>query len=104
MTIDANAGTYQLTMQTGQQFVDLQSSWGQAFSLPDGVRVELTRDAMPAANNGPPQNQNVIDFYSNGRTERAKVRFVSDRAGEIDVECPSPAEGFIVMPTATGGA
>jgi type II secretion system protein H len=118
MTVDPSSGTYQLSMQSGTDFVGLGSSWGRAFTLPDGVHIQVMRQQQPAAQqqqqsqsgygqSGPTQGNNAaaatatdntIDFYPTGRTQQVQVRLSSDRGDVLDIQCPSPAEGFVVLP------
>ena len=117
MTVDPSSGTYQLSMQSGTEFVPLGSSWGRAFTLPDGVHLQVMRQSQPAqqqqsqsayGQSGSMQGsnsaaaatatENTIDFYPTGRTQQVQVRLSSDRGDVLDIQCPSPAEGFVVLP------
>jgi type II secretion system protein H len=106
MEIDPQAGTYKLKQQSGQRFVELGTSWGKAFELPQGVHLELSKNAAntPMASNAfagntGPASQNTIDFYPTGRIEQVQVRLTSDHGGQFVIECPSPAEGFVINTT-----
>ena len=62
---------------------------------------------LVSAQQSQPQNYvsaggSSIDFYATGRVQPATVRLTTDRGEEVDIECPSPAEGVIV--TSQGGA
>jgi type II secretion system protein H len=83
--VDARSGTYWVTMQNGQDFVNVGSDFGRVFQLPDGVQMQVTTDSAPTVE--------YIDFYPSGRSMPATARFV-DEAGAITVTCRSPAEGF----------
>ncbi len=85
--VDPQARTYWVTMQDGQQFVNVGSDFGQVFQLPDGVQMQVTSDSAPTVQ--------YIEFYPSGRSMVATARF-SDNAGSIDVTCRSPAEGFLI--------
>jgi type II secretion system protein H len=105
MVIDSQAGTYKLMQQNGQDFIELGTSWGRAYQLPEGVHIELAKNLAGAptgntfANNAAPAPPNTIDFYATGRTEQVQVRMSSDHGGQFVITCPSPAEGFVINST-----
>jgi type II secretion system protein H len=84
--LDTQTNQYWLTRLDGQQFVDLGNSFGQKFSAPDDARLDLTDD----------QNQSIdhIDFFSNGRTQPARLRLTATNGDITDIQCSTPAEGF----------
>ena len=90
LTIDSNAGTYQLTKQEGPNFVAVPFDFGEAQRLPEGYHVEI------AAQQGAPTTSNTIDFYSSGRTQTAQVRIVAPDGDSTQVACPSAAEEFAI--------
>jgi type II secretion system protein H len=93
LVIDSSAGTYQLMVQEGEEFVALNSGFGRVFELPTGYRIELraTQESM----------ENFIPFYPTGRTQPAQVRITSDLGETVDIECASPAESYEIV---LGGA
>jgi len=97
LSIDAQAGQYQLMVQNGENFAPLQSSWGKARTLPDGVRMQFQKSSDGVA------GQSQIDFSPTGRADPATIGFTSSRGQTLTVDCPSPAEGFVVEQT-SGGA
>src|SRR5450432_1650199 len=59
INIDVNAGQYWLTQQSGADFVEIASSIGRKYSVPEGGKIELTKDQ--SSTNG------TIDFSPTGR-------------------------------------
>ena len=98
ITIDSSAGTYQLTMQSAGDFVALGTARGKEIHLPEGVQIQLL-EAQQTQQQTNTTSGSSIDFYPTGRTQPAKVRLSSDRGETVDIECPSPAEGLIVVST-----
>jgi type II secretion system protein H len=98
--------SYQVKRQEGQNFVETQSSRGRATNLPDGTHMQILPDSNgnvgATDSTGGNASVKAIDFLPSGRTQPAKIRFTSDQGDQIDIECPSPAEGFMVMQS-TGG-
>ncbi len=88
LNIDKTAGHYWLTMQDGQEFVALGNTMGQVFSVPDGSRIDLAQEQAPAAD--------IIDFYTSGRTQAARILLTNNIGEIITIECAMPAEGFQV--------
>src|SRR2546430_16407369 len=41
LNIDPQAGTYALTIQNGDNFEPIQSSWGRSFQLDDGMQMQF---------------------------------------------------------------
>jgi len=97
LNLDAQAGTYQLVVQDGDQFQPVQSAQGRQFQLPGDLHIQLQ-----AAGGGASQEP-YIDFYPTGRAKAAKVTIRSDRGDSITIECPSPAEGYVIAQAAQGG-
>jgi type II secretion system protein H len=99
LNIDPQAGTYALTMQTdnGDNFAPIQSSWGRHFELDKQMTMQLlgTDGNTPA--------QQYIDFYPTGRVTPMQLRITDARRETITIECPSPAEGYVVAQNAGGG-
>src|SRR5262245_22301102 len=98
INIDAPAGSYQLMSQaSGQDFAPVQSSQGRTFTLPDGMNMQLF------APDGGAAQEPYVDFYPTGRTAPAMVVITPDRGNPITIECPSPAEGFVIARAPGGG-
>jgi prepilin-type N-terminal cleavage/methylation domain-containing protein len=84
--VDPHAGTYWVTVQEGEQFLNVGSDFGRVFQVADGVQMQVT---SPEANSA----VEFIEFYPSGRSMPAVARF-SDEMASINVTCRSPAEGF----------
>lgn len=86
LNIDPQSGGYVLSVQDGMQFVPLGNEFGRNYALPAGYMMSVTDE----------QNQplSVIDFFPNGRTYAAQVRIAAGPNDFVDIQCPSPAEGF----------
>lgn len=92
LNVDTQTGRYWLTMQDGQQFINLGAEMGREFQVPDGSRLEL----MSA--DGPPTT--TVDFYPTGRTQLARLRLTSNTGEVTEIACTAPAEGFVVQTAA----
>jgi prepilin-type N-terminal cleavage/methylation domain-containing protein len=94
LNVDAGAGKYWVTVQQGGQFVNVANSFGQAVTLPpDELRIQLA--AVQPASSAPPE---FIEFYPSGRSTAARVRITLLMDGStVDIECPTPAEGFALV-------
>ena len=97
INIDAKGGTYQLMVEGGGNFVPMQSAWGRLFTMPDGIELQLL------SSTGGAPDQPAIDFYPTGRVQPATVKITSARGETIQINCPSPAEGFVIAQP-NGGA
>jgi prepilin-type N-terminal cleavage/methylation domain-containing protein len=89
LNVDSNAGTYFLTKQDGQQFINLGNEFGRVFAMPDGFRIAMTDEQQ--------QPLALIDFYPTGRSRAAHVRIAAATNEVVDIDCPSPAEGFRIV-------
>jgi general secretion pathway protein H len=87
LNVDAQAGTYWLTAASADDFVSLGTEFGRVFTLPEGFKIQMTDGSRPLE---------FIEFFPNGRTQPAQVRFTSDDNHTYELNCPSPAEGFAV--------
>ena len=100
MTIDANAGTYQLTKLQGANFVAVPFDFGQQQKLPEGYHLEIVAQQGVAATS----NSNTIDFYPSGRTQPVQVRVTPPGGGDSTVIiCPSAADEFAIATNTTNG-
>jgi len=89
LTIDAQAGAYQLTRQDGTKFTQATSDFGEVQHVPDGYRLELLQQQGATAGAA-----TTIDFYPSGRTQPLGVRFTAANGESMQVICPSAAEDF----------
>jgi type II secretion system protein H len=94
VVLDVNTATFRLTVQQGDQFVDVNDTLSQPITVPEGSKVELTKSETTSQMAG--SSSDGITFYPNGRTEPAKVRFSDDAGRVFEVECVSPAEYFFL--------
>jgi len=93
LNLDAEAGTYWLTMQQGGTFVEIDSSHGRHFRLPVGVSVAL--DSASEA-----ELSSYVQFYPDGRCDQATIELTGGEGDVFHVTCPSPSERFrIVSPS-----
>jgi len=75
------------TTPQGQELKEISAGMDGSFIIPDGVQIQM---------NDPQRTpKNYVQFFPNGRTQAAKVRFsMTDSNAYIEVECVAPAEGF----------
>jgi prepilin-type N-terminal cleavage/methylation domain-containing protein len=89
LNVDSASGTYFVTVQDGTQFVPPGNEFGRPFSVPDGFSIAMTtygeQSQQPLA---------AVDFLPTGRTQPARVRIGRSDSDAVNIECPSPAEGF----------
>lgn len=96
LNFDAGAGAYWLEVEDGPGFVHTGTDFGQVFSLPPGMQVEITTPAAGLAG--------WINFYPDGRVDPATV-MLTDAAGDATIiASPSPAESFRIVSSSAGGA
>jgi prepilin-type N-terminal cleavage/methylation domain-containing protein len=99
LNVDAAGGKYWVTEQVGtrftsvqttqqdQQFASIPSTFGQVYTLPEGLRIQLT-DLQD-------KTVDAVDIYPSGRMTPARVRISgSQETGSLTIECPTPTEGF----------
>ena len=89
LNVDSASGTYWVTVQDGQQFVPPGNEFGRVFSVPDGLAITMTTWQQDAQ-----QPLSAVDFLPTGRTQPARVRIGRADNDAVNIECPSPAEGF----------
>jgi Tfp pilus assembly protein FimT len=94
LNIDAEAGTFWLTVQEGGAYVSLGTDTGRTFTVPEGAAIAL-QSPMPAA-----AEAAYVQFYPSGRSDVATI-LITGRGGDVyRVTCPSAAEPFrLVLPT-----
>jgi prepilin-type N-terminal cleavage/methylation domain-containing protein len=93
LNIDTSANTYWLTMQQGQQFIELGNSFGQLHTLPEGYRIILHATAGPADQPA----ATTIDFLPNGRLTPAQIQIVNDLGATLDIAALAATEQFHVV-------
>lgn len=89
LSIDPQDGTYRLTAQSQDEFVELGSGFGRLFTLPEGVRISV--------DNAGKKEINSIDFYPNGRSQPAMIHLMDFRGRETLIGCRFPTEPFKVI-------
>ncbi len=93
--LNVDGTSYWLTMQEGESFIPTGTDFGQTFSLPAGMRVEL----VPAIANRT-FDPTGISFYPDGRSDTAVFRLTDADEKITLLACPSPAESFRVVSSA----
>jgi type II secretion system protein H len=86
VNLDANAGTWSLTMDNGTAFVAVETTYGDEFTVPDDVRIESDAPKI--------DKMQVIEFDPTGRSDPGTVKFLGTRGGEVDVVCDTPADTY----------
>jgi type II secretion system protein H len=89
LCLEPATGRYRLMVRQGQEFVPVPSSFADAWTLPDGYRLELTLTAQA--------QENCIEFYPTGRTQPGRIRIVSDQGEVMEIACATPAEPFQIV-------
>jgi Tfp pilus assembly protein FimT len=89
LNVDARSGTYWVTVQDGLNYVPPGNEFGRVFSVPDGFSI-----AMTTVGQSDQQAMSAVDFYPTGRTQPARVRIGRSDTDAVNLECPTPAEGF----------
>ena len=97
LNVDSRAGTYWVTMQDGMNYVAPGNEFGRVFSVPDGFSI-----AMTTLGQDQQQQLTAVDFLPTGRTQPARVRIGRSDSDAVNIECPTPAEGFHIADTAGG--
>ena len=89
LNVDAQNGTYWVTVQDGMNFVAPGNEFGRVFQVPDGFSI-----AMTTVGQDQQQAMTSVDFLPTGRTQPARVRIGRSDNDAVNIECPTPAEGF----------
>lgn len=94
LNVDTTSGTFWLDAQTGAEFKELDTDFGQRFQLPDGTKATWvgTNGAPPAApvQGGKPAQS--VSFFSDGRGETMTLNLIGKNGEEIDLGAPSETE------------
>jgi Tfp pilus assembly protein FimT len=90
LNLDAEEGTYWLTVQHAGAFVEIDSSHGRHFRLPVGVSVAL--DSVSGA-----EPSSYVQFYPDGRCDQATIELTGGEGDVLHVTCPSPSERFRIV-------
>jgi len=89
LNVDASTGTYWVTVQQGMNYVPPGNEYGRVYSVPDGFSIAMTTIGQDQQ-----QALSAVDFLPTGRTQPARVRIGRSDNDAVNIECPTPAEGF----------
>jgi type II secretion system protein H len=89
LNVDAAAGQYWLTKQSGTSFVDVASDIGHKFSVPENGQIRMSNSQNAQAT--------YFDFLSTGRCDPGQVVITDDEKNSVTAQCDSPAENFYVV-------
>jgi len=92
LNIDEDEHSYWLTRQEGGAFVEIESSHGQIFFLPDRVTFE-----MQTPEEGFDTENTYIQFYPDGRSDEASIVITGQMGETVHVLCRSATERFRIM-------
>lgn len=89
--LNFGTGAYWLTAQDGGQFVDLQTEYGQHYTLADDLRIQTDLSQS--------EDGTYVTFGSNGRADPTPVNVqINDNAGgSSQIVCESATELFHVV-------
>ncbi len=90
LNFDVAQRRYWLTVQEGEQFVELKTDLGRPVLLPDGIELELVVESVDAP-------RDYIEFRPNGRTQAATIRLIEQGRQPIEIVCRSPTEQFELL-------
>ena len=90
LNIDAEEGTYWLTMQQAGAFVETDSDHGRRYELPTGVLIALDRAQ------GEEQSA-YVEFFPDGRCDPATIELTGGEGDALRVTCSSPSERFRIV-------
>jgi len=94
LNVDSREGTYWVTMQDGMNYVKPGSEFGRVFRVPDGFSIAMTTIGQEQQ-----QQLSSVDFLPTGRTQPARIRIGRSDRDAVNIECPTPAEGFRLADT-----
>ncbi len=87
VTLDTAGNRCVVAAEQGEKLQEISAGMDGSFIIPDGVQIQMNDPQ------GTPKN--YVQFFPNGRTQPAKLRFsINNGNSYIDVECVAPAEGF----------
>jgi len=105
LNVDASAGTYWISVQSGTDYVSLRSEFGRPFQVPDGVSATWQAPIPPivtAASSTPPvtttpANDPSFLFYPDGRVEAAVLEIRGTTGEAITLGCRSETEPLTIL-------
>jgi len=92
LNVEAETGTYWLTVQRTGAFVGIERGYGRRHHLPHGTSVTL---ATPAETEAEPVS--YVQFYPDGRCDVATIELTGQEGQILQVTSPSAAERFRVV-------
>ena len=90
LNVDAETGTYWLTMQEAGAFVEIESDLGRQYRLPVGMSIRLS---LPSA----VEPLSYVQFYPDGRCDPVTVELEGGEGEILHVTCSSPSERFRIV-------
>ena len=105
LNVDASAGTYWISMQSGTDYVPLRSEFGRPFKVPDGITatwqapippVVTTAAATPPVTSTPANDPSFL-FYPDGRVEAAVLEIRGTVGEAITLGCRSETEPLVIL-------
>jgi prepilin-type N-terminal cleavage/methylation domain-containing protein len=93
LNVDAETGTYWLTVQQAGAFVEIETDQGRRYRLPVGVSISLD---VPSAAESP----SYVQFYPDGRCDPAVIQLADAEGQILHVTSPSPSERFRIVSAA----
>jgi prepilin-type N-terminal cleavage/methylation domain-containing protein len=88
LNIDADEGTYWLTLQEAGVFVQPARDYGRLFRFPDGVTVRLELPELAEIE----EAGTFIQFYPDGRSDPAVIELEDTEGRTLQIVCPSATE------------
>ena len=111
--VDPASGRYWLMAQDGMQFVNLGTSMGRVFELPEGCTIAMTASNVATnSTNAAPGGGIVtqgpleyVEFYPSGRMQPPASVVITGESGDTYAfETPSAVEGLVVVSAPAQGA
>ena len=90
LNVDAETGTYWLTMQRAGAFVQIESDHGRRYRLPVGVSIAV--DSPSDA-----ESLSCVQFYPDGRCDLATIQLTGRQGEVLQITCPSASERFQIV-------
>jgi len=97
LNVDDDEGSYWLTIEEGGAFVEVRSDNGREYVLPRGVTIELDTPDMPIEIAESLTEALYIQFYPDGRCDRATIELSDGSEDPLQVTCESPLERFRII-------
>jgi prepilin-type N-terminal cleavage/methylation domain-containing protein len=90
LNFDTQQRTYWLTVQQAGAFEKLKTGFGQVFTLPKDVEMEL--DGIEED-----EKDNFLAFTPHGTVTAGTVRLIDRRGQAVEVTCPTITESFSIV-------